>query len=223
MKYLLGGIIAVLLLTSISMAATTEMTATNVATVVGCGNKISQANGQYSYISGSGTASLHAKNHAIAIGAENFISQKNNQYADLIGSGAITQDASNFAIAISACCKPCDMKCPSIPSGLAVITTIEDSTIIVIKQTDPSGDTTNFDFVGDLGNFTLQGDEDRERFRAKPGVYEIIEIVPDGWELSSVECTGGRNSCCTKIENGIRLDLAAGESVNVTFSDIKTY
>jgi len=223
MRYLLGGIIAVLLLTSISMAATTEIIATNAAVVIGCSNKISQANEQDVHLLGSGKVGLYAQNHAIAIGAENFITQKNDQYAYLIGSGAITEDATNSAIAISACCKPDGKKHPPIPGYLAVMTATKDSTITVIKQTIPEGDITDFDFTGDLRNFTLQGDGDWEKFRVGPGVYEIIEIVPDGWELSSVECTGGTNSCCTEIENGIKLDLPAGESVNVTFSDTKIY
>jgi len=223
MKYLMEAIITILLLTSLATAATNAMSATNVAVVIGCDNYVDQKNLQYAKLSGYGVVNQDALNHAIAIGCcGNVITQTNLQKAYLSGPGAITQDATNFAIAICYECVEEDIDKHDAAHrrlGDLVSADTKIGTIKVTKRTYPEGDTTPFDFTGDLGNFTLHGDGDWETFIAEPGVYKIIEIVPDGWELTKVVCSGATYSCCTEIPGGIKVDLAAGESVNVTFND----
>ena len=63
----------------------------------------------------------------------------------------------------------------------------EPGSITIIKETDPDGGT-GFQFTGDLGDFDLDDDESVTFSDLVPGEYDVIEIVPDGWELVDVSC-----------------------------------
>jgi hypothetical protein len=89
--------------------------------------------------------------------------------------------------------------------------------IMVVKETEPDGGV-GFDFSGDLGDFSLD-DGDSETFDALlPGDHGVTEVVPAGWDLDGVVCTGGDS---TPIGNGVQIHLGAGESLTCTFTNIQ--
>jgi hypothetical protein len=94
--------------------------------------------------------------------------------------------------------------------------------ITIWKDADHE-DYTNFEFTGDLGDFILDDAVDpdpysdhKEFFPLDAGDYTVTEIVPAGWELDNVVCTGGDYD---SIANGVTIHLDPGEEVNCTFYD----
>ncbi|UWX53943.1 lamin tail domain-containing protein [Maribacter litopenaei] len=51
-----------------------------------------------------------------------------------------------------------------------------------------------------------------------PGNYEITELVPDGWDLVSINAGAGNNN--TALPNGLTVVLEAGENAVVTFNNV---
>jgi hypothetical protein len=88
--------------------------------------------------------------------------------------------------------------------------------ITIVKQTDPDGDTTGFNFSGDLSGFTLHDDESTTFDDLAPGDYDVTESVPAGWDLDSVVCTGGDS---TPISNGVTIHLDPSEVITCTFTN----
>jgi hypothetical protein len=77
------------------------------------------------------------------------------------------------------------------------------SQIVVRKVTIPSGDTQLFPFVvsgpgpflGDSPNFSLaDGDGWGSGTLPAGGTYSVVETVPTGWDLTSLDCSDGVNS-----------------------------
>lgn len=95
-------------------------------------------------------------------------------------------------------------------------TNLKLGTLTVIKQTAPGGDTTtDFPFESDLGPFTLIGDGDSIFFDNLPiDSYEIEELVPAGWALTSASCTGVD---WARHDNRIDIDVDPGEDAVCTF------
>lgn len=82
--------------------------------------------------------------------------------------------------------------------------------IIVVKQTDPAGDTTEFTFDPNYGvDFTLSDGESNDSGPLAAGTYSVVETVPSGWTLTSATCDDGSDPT--------NIDLAAGETVTCTF------
>lgn len=53
------------------------------------------------------------------------------------------------------------------------------------------------------------------------GTYDLTELVPSGWTLSSVECVYDNESAGTQIENGKTISLDSGDHVICTFTNTK--
>ena len=68
--------------------------------------------------------------------------------------------------------------------------TATDGTITILKQANPSGTGTSFDFGGDLGNFSLMHGEFFVE-TVPSGIYAVNEIVPEDWLLASATCSSG--------------------------------
>ncbi len=66
----------------------------------------------------------------------------------------------------------------------------KDSRIIVEKQTNPNGDSTEFTFSGSWseGTFNLSDGEQEDSGELEPGPYAVGEDVPLGWDLTDVDC-----------------------------------
>lgn len=83
-----------------------------------------------------------------------------------------------------------------------------DGTITILKQATPTDSGEVFEFIGDLGNFSLRHSEFIIETRT-PGIYAVSETVPAGWQLDRATCSDSSPVSA--------IDLAAGESVTCTF------
>ena len=90
----------------------------------------------------------------------------------------------------------------------------KDSKIIVVKQTDPDGDQTQFDFTTSYGSpFMLSDGQSNDSGDLDPGTYAVIEAAEAGWDLESATCDDGSAP--------ISIGLSAGETVTCTFINEK--
>jgi uncharacterized repeat protein (TIGR01451 family) len=102
-----------------------------------------------------------------------------------------------------------------------VFTNQEASEIIIEKQTLPNGDhqVFHFDASYDEGGFSLIDDQQNESGDLEPGQYTVGENVPEGWDLTDIDCgeaeVGGFHGTTVII------DLAAGETVTCVFENTK--
>ena len=91
----------------------------------------------------------------------------------------------------------------------------KQDTITVIKRA-VGGDAT-FPFVSQtLGNFnlkTVKGEAQRSFGNLAPGIYDLSETVPAGWNLSAATCSDGSSPASIR--------LSAGVAVTCTFTNLK--
>ncbi|MBI4053828.1 MAG: hypothetical protein HY397_00695 [Candidatus Doudnabacteria bacterium] len=88
----------------------------------------------------------------------------------------------------------------------------KDAKIVVIKQTDPDGVQTSFEFdTSYSANFFLSDGQSNDSGDLDPGTYSVSELTPAGWDLISVVCSDGSDPSS--------IGLAAGETVTCTFTN----
>jgi hypothetical protein len=92
-------------------------------------------------------------------------------------------------------------------------------TIVVEKQTIPDGDLQQFTFTGDAAD-TIGDDGQIIVGGLLPGTYNSTEVVPAGWDLTSIVCNDTDSSGDTGTGTAT-FDLDAGEVVKCTFTDEK--
>ncbi|MDX1747534.1 MAG: hypothetical protein R3324_16490, partial [Halobacteriales archaeon] len=95
----------------------------------------------------------------------------------------------------------------------------QHGSITIEKETDPDGSTQSFDFdaSSNLGDdFALQDGESELFGGLAPGTYSVSELVPEGWQLTSIEC---RDASTSSITDGVSITLEAGEDVTCTFNN----
>jgi len=63
--------------------------------------------------------------------------------------------------------------------------------IKITKQTLPDGDTTSFTFTGELADVISDGGMIMKV--VAPGIYTSTELVPAGWDLTSITCSDGED------------------------------
>ncbi len=84
-----------------------------------------------------------------------------------------------------------------------VFTNTQDGRIIVEKQTDPADSPQEFTFTTSYGDdFVLTDNGTNDSGNLAPGTYSVAEIVPDGWELDSVECSDGSDPEAISVQPG---------------------
>ncbi|HZI45491.1 MAG TPA: hypothetical protein VFD53_09735, partial [Ilumatobacter sp.] len=93
--------------------------------------------------------------------------------------------------------------------------TAQPGKIIVVKETDPDGDSTSFSFTAsyDDDGFSLADGQQDDSGDLDAGSYSVSETVPAGWDLTSATCDDG--SAPSSI------DLDWGETVTCTFTNQK--
>ena len=96
-----------------------------------------------------------------------------------------------------------------------------DGTLIIQKQTLPAGSDQSFEFVGDANGFLVDYSvaNDELEISGQPGLYSSAELVPEGWALTGINCTGQIESGITTGDTNVLVDLAAGETVICTFEN----
>lgn len=95
----------------------------------------------------------------------------------------------------------------------------ETGTIIVEKQTEPDGSTGYFDFSGDVAGSIKDG-EQLSVSNLQPGTYTSQEIVPQGWDLISIQCDDNNSSGDVNTAT-VTFRLEAGETVKAVFTNKK--
>jgi hypothetical protein len=97
-------------------------------------------------------------------------------------------------------------------------------TITIVKDAVPD-DPQNFDFTGDLGNFSLDDDVDpclpnSRDFVQLPGTYHITETVPAGWRLAVIGCVDPTGDTTTNLDAATAaIVLDSDEHVTCTFTN----
>ena len=92
-------------------------------------------------------------------------------------------------------------------------------TIIVEKQTLPDGDLQNFTFTGDIAGTVADG-ETISVINRLPGRYSSTEVLPNGWDLTSISCSDQNSS--GNINTGVAtFNVESGETVKCTFTNTK--
>ena len=100
----------------------------------------------------------------------------------------------------------------SEPTGIVAL-----GTIIVEKQTVPDGDQTDFTFSGSAEGAISDGEQIVVDELA-PGQYFSSEIVPDGWDLTSISCSD-ENSSGDLETNTATFSVEGGETVTCVFTN----
>ena len=107
-------------------------------------------------------------------------------------------------------------------------TNTKPGTITIIKDAVPD-DPQDFDFTGDLGNFSLDDDADPTlpnsgTFTRDLGTYNVAETVPPSWDLDDISCTTNDPNDTTVVNvpgGSVTIDLDGGEDITCTFTNTK--
>ena len=96
-------------------------------------------------------------------------------------------------------------------------TNVQRGHILVDKVTDPSGDSTSFEFDPSYSStnfFLTDGATPDDSGTLTPGTYSVAEVnIPAGWDLTGTTCSDGSPVSA--------IDLSAGETVTCTFTNTK--
>jgi len=98
-----------------------------------------------------------------------------------------------------------------------VFTNTGRGTIIVEKQTDPDGSTQTFDFSGDATGSISDGQQIVVA-DLPPGVYTSTELVPAGWDLTSIVCDADGSSGDVATATAT-FNLDAGQTITCVFTN----
>lgn len=93
--------------------------------------------------------------------------------------------------------------------------TLSRGSITVVKQTDPDGDTTQFEFdpSWSMANFMLADNGSTTSAALLPGTYSVSEVnLPAGWSQTGATCSDGSDPSS--------ISLSAGETVTCTFNNL---
>jgi PKD repeat protein len=96
---------------------------------------------------------------------------------------------------------------------------ITPGSITIVKQTDPVGASDQFDFSGDLGNFSLTGASggNSQTFPVLAGTYAVTEAAKAGWDLTLLACNDGSSTSGRTAT----IEVAPDEDVTCTFRNAK--
>jgi uncharacterized repeat protein (TIGR01451 family) len=118
----------------------------------------------------------------------------------------------------------------NLTSGASVVCTYKDTknivpgTIMISKSASPQG-AQSFAFTGSapMNDFTLVDDGITPSAASQtftgltPGVYQVAELVPDGWQLVGVTCTP---AAAVVVSGGrVTINLQEGQSVACAYQD----
>ncbi|QLG69612.1 MAG: internalin, putative [Candidatus Woesebacteria bacterium] len=105
--------------------------------------------------------------------------------------------------------------------------TLNQGTITIVKDAQPN-DPQDFSFTGDLGNFSLDDDDDQtlpnsKNFNVVAGTYTVTENSTTGWDLTNITCNDPTEDSSSNLPTSpsATIKLAAGENVTCTFTNTK--
>ncbi|MDX1416040.1 MAG: hypothetical protein R3293_17720 [Candidatus Promineifilaceae bacterium] len=93
---------------------------------------------------------------------------------------------------------------------------VNDSYIIVMKQSSPAGSSQKFEFQASWtgASFELSDGQSIQSPALSPGTYSVSELPVSGWKLVGATCNDGSNPAS--------ISLQAGETVICVFQNVKT-
>ncbi len=100
-------------------------------------------------------------------------------------------------------------------AGLSILRYTGPGSITISKQADNAGETT-FNFIGDMGSFSLQSGASAAFPTVPSGSYDVTESSPPGWYLHDVICD---STHVALINNGITIQLQTAEDIACTFQN----
>jgi hypothetical protein len=97
------------------------------------------------------------------------------------------------------------------------------ATVVLVKRTDPPLDIA-FDFLNDLGivlpEISIPANVAVPIPFVPAGTYVITETVPDGWEITGLECVkDGQQDGWSRDGNAVTIDVDPGETITCTFDN----
>jgi hypothetical protein len=98
------------------------------------------------------------------------------------------------------------------------LNTARGGSVTIVKETAPAGSSREFEFVGDLGGFTLSGGGSSTMAPLDAGSYAVTEQVPAGWQLSGIVCDDPDGGTIVDLAAGTAtIDVDIGEEIVCTF------
>ena len=95
------------------------------------------------------------------------------------------------------------------------------ASLTIVKSAQPADTGTSFEFTQDMdasGNFSLAHGESKQFANLALGAYTVGELLPDGWQLNTITCTGNSNPVAV-IAPSVEVTLESGEDVICTFAN----
>ncbi len=102
-----------------------------------------------------------------------------------------------------------------------IVEETEASSITVVKTTIPNGAVGTFQFDAFGNALTLDAGQSFTYNDLTPGTYTISETVPNGWDLTSINCNDP-DSGTTYTTTDAVVDLDEGENITCTFVNTQT-
>ena len=113
-----------------------------------------------------------------------------------------------------------------LAEGETVSCTFENTkqgSITIEKTTDPA-DSGSFSFEGDegVGDFNLAGGESETFDDLEPGTYDVLEVVPVGWNLTGIVCDDSDGGTSVSLATATAsIDLDPGQDITCTFNNAR--
>jgi uncharacterized repeat protein (TIGR01451 family) len=108
-------------------------------------------------------------------------------------------------------------------SVTCTFTNTQAGKIVVVKQTNPDFDPTDFTFDPSYAaDFVLSDGEQNDSGNLVAGNYTVAELVPAGWALTGLNCVDTSGGTTTSLGTATAsVALAPGETVTCTFTNTK--
>lgn len=171
-------------------------------------------------VNNSNYGNLAVADFPLYVGATSVISGVQNKFN--VGSYIISETGKpGYSAEISGDCDPNGnvTLTPGDVKSCTITNTDNLGKIIIEKQTLPDGDTQMFTFNGDISGSIADGGI-LEKI-VIPGNYSVSEIVPSGWDLTSLICDDENSGASVVAGATANINMEANETVKCTFTNTK--
>jgi hypothetical protein len=96
---------------------------------------------------------------------------------------------------------------------------VQEGGIVVAKQADPDGSQQLFTFTGDAAG-SIMDNETIQVMNLVPGQYSATEVLPAGWDLTSIVCDDNNSSGSVETATAT-FNVEPGELVTCTFLNVQ--
>jgi len=153
-------------------------------------------------------------------GAEGTVTDENDKdYEVTPGTYSVSEDLSNLPNWSETANTCVDVQVEAGETETCIITNTKLGLVTVQKVTDPAGDQENFTFEGVVFGQIADGGTLISDYLS-PGQYSATEVVPSGWDLTSIQCSD-TDSQGNLEDATATFNVQAGEEVECTFTNTK--